>query len=83
MTAIETTTIADVTLYMVDTELMTMFDPYAHKMAADLAKGWGFDGYVLAPGWEHTEDTGGATPVRLFTSDRAIAEDFLKNYVAD
>lgn len=80
MNKIQTTDIGGIATYFIDTELMTMFDPYAHKMAEDLASGWGFDGYVLLPDWERTQDTGNATKVRLLTSDRSIAEDFIAKY---
>ena len=75
-------TVDGATVYYVDTELMTMFDPNAHSMAYDLAKGWGFDGYQLLPGWDRTQETSSATPVRLLTTDQWIAEDFVKNCTA-
>lgn len=71
------------TVYYVDTELVTEFNPHAHSMAYDLAKGWGFDGYQLLPGWDRTQETNSTTPVRLLTTDRYIADDFVKNYTAD
>lgn len=54
-----------------------------HQIASGIASGWSFDGYILLPGWERTQETGGSTWVRFFSTDRAIVEDFVKHYDED